>query len=245
VKAERWVLAVAMLLPTAAALLYFVGLSGNATDATKPSLLFQIAYYGSKTIQFLLPVAWLAVADRAALRRPNVSLRGVPIGLAFGVATATLIFGLYYGQLAESPAFVDVAARVRAKVSAFGMATPARYLLRAAFLCIVHSLLEEYYWRWFVYGRLRLHIRRGVAQVISGFAFMAHHVVIIWVYFPGQFWSAVLPFSLGVAVGGVVWARLYERSGSLLGPWLSHLLVDVALMVVGYELVFRRVGRPS
>ena len=120
------------------------------------------------------------------------------------------------------------------------MATPGRYiLLLAAFLCVAHSLLEEYYWRWFVFGRLRLHVHPSLALVLAGLAFMAHHVVIIWVYFPGHFWSAVLPFSLGVAFGGIVWAWLYERSGSLLGPWLSHLVVDAALMAIGYRLVYQ------
>jgi membrane protease YdiL (CAAX protease family) len=89
-----------------------------------------------------------------------------------------------------------------------------------------------------VYGRLRRHVGPGTALIGSGLAFMAHHVVILWVYFPGRFWPVVLPFSLGVAIGGIVWAWLYQRTGSLLGPWVSHYLVDAALMVVGYELVF-------
>jgi membrane protease YdiL (CAAX protease family) len=67
---------------------------------------------------------------------------------------------------------------------------------------------------------------------------MGHHVVILGGFFPGHFWEIVLPFSLAIAVGGVVWAWMYERSGSLLGPWLSHLIVDVALMAVGYRLAF-------
>ena len=42
----------------------------------------------------------------------------------------------------------------------------------------------------------------------------------------------------GVATGGAVWAWLYERTGSLWAAWLSHLLVDTAIMAVGYDLVF-------
>ena len=44
-------------------------------------------------------------------------------------------------------------------------------------------------------------------------------------------------FSVCVAVGGAMWAWLYERTGSLLGPWLSHLLVDAAIFAIGYDLV--------
>ena len=43
-------------------------------------------------------------------------------------------------------------------------------------------------------------------------------------------------FSVAVAVGGVVWAWIYQRSGSLYGPWMSHLLIDAAIFLIGYDL---------
>jgi membrane protease YdiL (CAAX protease family) len=110
----------------------------------------------------------------------------------------------------------------------------------AAFIAVAHAALEEYYWRWFVFGRLRRHLAVGAAAVLSGLAFMGHHVLVLAVYFPGRFWGAAVPLSLAIAVGGVVWAWLYHRSGSLLGPWLSHVLVDAAIMLIGYDLMFRR-----
>jgi membrane protease YdiL (CAAX protease family) len=237
VKGERRVLGLAMVLPTAAALVYFIGLSSDGAES-HANLFLQSAYGATKVVQLLIPVVWLAFADRPALKLPLTSFWGVPTGLAFGVAVAVLIAVLYRGWLAGSPLFDGVAGRIRSKVSEFGAGTPAGFLAFATFLCVVHSLLEEYYWRWFVYGRLRRQVRQWAALVGSGLAFMAHHVVIIWVYFPGRFWPIVVPFSLGVAIGGIVWAWLYERTGSLLGPWVSHLLVDAALMAVGYELAF-------
>jgi membrane protease YdiL (CAAX protease family) len=235
VKGEGWVLAAAMVLPTVAAAGYFVGLSSD--ESAEPY--FRLAYGGSKAVQFLLPVVWLSIADRTALKRPRLSFRGVPTGLIFGVVVAASVLALYQGWLAGSPLFAGLPAAVRAVVSKHRAATPAGYLLLAVFLAVVHSLLEEYYWRWFVYGRLRhCHVPRLPALVLAGLAFMGHHVVILGVYFPGRFWPAVLPFSLGVAVGGVFWAWIYERTGSILGPWVSHFLVDSALMAVGYDLVF-------
>ena len=238
-KGEGWVLAVAMTLPTAAAAGYFLGLGSGVATERQANPLFQATFAASKFIQFLLPVVWLAVADRTALGFQRLSLRGVATGLVFGVAVAGLALVLYFGWLAGSPLFDGVADRVRAKVVDFGAATPVRFVMLGAFISVIHSLLEEYYWRWFVYGRLR-HCRmpRLPALVLAGAAFMGHHVVILGVYFPGRFWPAVLPFSLGIAVGGIVWAWLYERSGSILGPWLSHLIVDAALMAVGYDILF-------
>jgi len=42
----------------------------------------------------------------------------------------------------------------------------------------------------------------------------------------------------GVAVGGLVWSWQYERQNSIAGAWLSHLLVDAAIMYIGYGLLF-------
>jgi membrane protease YdiL (CAAX protease family) len=121
----------------------------------------------------------------------------------------------------------------------FGMTTPVRYLLFAVPFCLGHSLLEEYYWRWFVFGNLQRWIPVWPAIVLSSLAFMAHHVVILFVYFPGRFWSAAMPFSLCVAVGGAVWAWLYHCTKSLYAPWVSHAIVDIAIFAVGFDMIFR------
>jgi membrane protease YdiL (CAAX protease family) len=239
VKAERWVLAVAMLLPSAAAVTYFVALGDSAAHDRQRNPLMQAAYAASKLVQFALPVLWLSFADRAALRPRWPSVRGLPTGIVFGLGVAALIFSIYYGWLGKSMVFAGLSDRVQDKMTESGVGTPMRYIVFAASLSAVHSLLEEYYWRWFVYGRLRRHLPPWAAVAGSATAFMAHHVVILSVFFPGWFWQAVVPFSCAIAVGGIVWAWLYERSGSLVGPWVSHLIVDAALMWVGYDLAFR------
>jgi membrane protease YdiL (CAAX protease family) len=238
VRGEQWVLALAMVLPTAAAALYFVVLPSDvATPRADPFM--QAAYYGSKIVQFSLPAVWVAAVDRSALRPRRLTFRRVPAGLAFGFAVAILVFGLYHGWLAGSPSFSELPGRVRKVVGQFGAASPDAFLALAGGIAVVHSLFEEYYWRWFVYGRLRRHMPAAAALVVAGVAFMGHHLVVLGVYFPEHLWPVVLPFSLAVAVGGIVWAWLYEGSGSLVGPWVSHLIVDAALMAVGYDLVFR------
>ncbi len=47
-------------------------------------------------------------------------------------------------------------------------------------------------------------------------------------------------FSLAVAVGGVIWAWMYEKTGSLYGPRVSHALVDTVIFIVGYDLLVKR-----
>jgi membrane protease YdiL (CAAX protease family) len=229
-------LAVAMTFPTLMAWLYFKQLGGQAGTA---NWLQQAAYTGGKIVQFALPVLWLWLTQRKlwATRRPRFT--GWPVGVGFGLLVSASILALYFGHLRGSHVLAHTPEKLRAKLQEFGIDTPAAYLALASFIVVIHSLLEEYYWRWFVFGRLRMLIPFGAAVTLSSLAFMSHHVVLLDVYLPGRFFSTALPFSLCIAVGGAVWAWLYARADSVWSPWLSHALIDGALIVIGWEMVFR------
>src|SRR5262249_14619648 len=128
---------------------------------------------------------------------------------------------------------------MRQKMVEFGIDTPQLYLLFAVLISLAHSLLEEYYWRWFVFGRLRRHMSVTIAALLSSVGFLAFHVINLAKLFPGKFWTVALPLSLCVGVGGAVWCWLYQRTGTIVSPWISHLLVNLAMFAVGYDLCFR------
>ncbi|MFL5327807.1 MAG: CPBP family intramembrane glutamic endopeptidase [Gemmataceae bacterium] len=221
--------------PSAAAAIYFVVLGGPPTaDAGNRAM--QVAYGTAKTIQFSFPIVYLLLVEPSAFRTLRLTRQGVRLGILFGLLVGIVIAAVEPTVLPVW--FSELPKNVRRKVAEFGVSQPARYAMLATFLSVVHSFLEEYYWRWFLFGRLRKLVSFRVAAVISGVGFMGHHVFVLCEYLPEQFWSGVVPFSFAIAIGGIVWAWLYERTGSLLGPWISHFLVDAALMWVGYRMVF-------
>jgi membrane protease YdiL (CAAX protease family) len=232
-------LAFALFFPTLAAWSYFLAL---AKESTQVNPLQQAAYLAGKVVQFTFPVVYLVLCrepwPRFVWPRPN----GISLGLAFGLLVAGLMLGVYFGILRHSPVLARTPDLIRAKLEQVGMSTPGRYILLSAFIVAAHSLLEEYYWRWFVFGRLRQLLPLAAAVALSSLAFMSHHVVILYVYLPGRFLSAVMPFSLGIALGGAFWAWLYDRAGTLYAPWLSHLLVDAAIFVIGWDLLWPIAG---
>jgi membrane protease YdiL (CAAX protease family) len=243
VNATAAVLLFAMLWPTVAAVGYFVGLASDEHSTGAGNVAFQAFYAGSKLIQFGLPVLWLGYWQGQKLRLARPSFAGLRFGLAFGLLVAGTMFGLYFDFLRDTALFASLAPKLRAKLADFGAATPARFVLLGCFITLLHSLLEEYYWRWFVFGELQRLIPVGTAIVVSGFAFMAHHVVVLASYVPNA--AFMLGLSLGVAVGGMVWAWLYHRTGSIWSAWLSHLLIDAAIMVIGYDTAFRPPVSPA
>jgi membrane protease YdiL (CAAX protease family) len=233
---ERLWLAVvfAMAFPAVAAWGYFIGLAGPG-NAVNPWQ--QAAYSAGKLVQFTFPVLFLAVGGGPWPRPLRPRWAGMGVGLAFGLLVAGVMLGVYFGLLRGSSLLAKTPHELWQKLEQVGMATPARYAALAVFLVVGHSLLEEYYWRWFVFGRLRLLLPPAAAIGLSSLAFMAHHVVVLCVFLPGKFWAAVVPFSLAIAAGGAVWAWLYDRAGTLYPSWVSHLLVDTAIFAIGWDLL--------
>jgi membrane protease YdiL (CAAX protease family) len=224
----------ASLFPLAMAYLYFVALAG---DAARSSSLLVAAYSVGKVIQFPFPLVYVFLSARSELGWPRLHLRGLAQGLVFALLVGVVILGLYLAWLKHSAYLGDAPEKVLARIRDFNAASPVRFFLLGFFICVIHSGLEEYYWRWFVFGWMRKYLPLGWAIALSSMGFMLHHIVVLGVFFPHAFWTLAMPFSLCVAVGGAVWAWLYHRSGELLGPWVSHALVDLAIMLVGYDMV--------
>lgn len=222
------VLTWAMLFPTATTLAYFIVLAGD------PSM--GLAYGFSKIAQFAVPIVWVLAVQRRRIAWTRPDRRSVLWGIAFGLAAVAVGLITYFGYFKSSPLLAGTPELVADKVRGMRLDSPTKYVLFALFLALPHSLLEEYYWRWFVFGQLRRVASLRVALALSSLAFMSHHVIVISQFVPNA--PGVALFSLCVAFGGAVWAWLYHRCGSLYGPWASHALLDCGVMVIGYDLVF-------
>jgi membrane protease YdiL (CAAX protease family) len=235
------VVLLALLLPSVLAWLEFVVLARSA-GAPQANVAVQALYGGGKVLAFCLPLLAVRLLDGHWPRPAKPLWRGLRFGLAFGLLVSAGLFAIYFGALRGTHYLQATPAMIRGKVNDFGLATPAGFLVLGFFISVIHSLLEEYYWRWFVFGNLERLLPLLPALVVSALGFMAHHVIVLAIFCPGRFFTLALPLSLCVAAGGFVWAWLYHQSGSIYSPWLSHMIIDAAIMVVGYDLMFHAGG---
>lgn len=229
-RADVWAVVFGLVFPTLVTWLYFVLL------ADRTPRIQQVVFLFGKGIQFAFPVVWVLAVQRGSLRWKPHGMKGLAESLGFGLFVFVAMLLLYHGWLKPAGYLDSAAGEVRQKVQAFGADSPAGYFALGAFYALGHSFLEEYYWRWFVFGQLRRLVALRPAIVVSSVGFMAHHVLVLGTFFQWSLLPTAL-FSLAVAVGGAVWAWIYHRSDSLYGPWLSHLLVDAAIFTIGYHLV--------
>lgn len=197
-------------------------------------------YAVTKVVMLLLPIVYLGIVckERFWLRKFNA--RGLVEGAAFGLLVLLVMCLLYFCCLKPlgiiSPES-RVAESITERVAVFGITHPAMFILFGVFVSFIHSGLEEYYWRWFAFILLRRVMPTTLSAIVSGVAFSLHHVILLGTYIGYNSPLAWL-FSFGIAMGGAYWCWLYYRKDSIYAPWLSHAIIDIAIFIVGYDLVF-------
>jgi membrane protease YdiL (CAAX protease family) len=233
----RWLaLAFAMTYPTLLTWIYFTALKDS------PGAWQQAAFGIGKFIQFGFPAFWVFVVERRSFSLEMPTSRGMGIALALGVFEITAGLALYFVWLKPAGVFAGPLQEMLLKLRSFGLDSRVGFFTLGIGYSLVHSWLEEYYWRWFVLGELNgpanenANSHRTRAILISSLAFAAHHVLVLAGYFG---WASPWTYLLSafVAIGGGLFGWLYLHSKSLYAAWLAHALADAVIFLIGYDLL--------
>lgn len=179
-----------------------------------------------------LPWLWVVWVDQ---KKPTISLpsrqQGL-IGLLLGTAMVGIILSAYWflGQ-----PWIDPAA-VRSRAEPLGLTSPIVYGSGALYFTFINSLVEEYIWRWFICQQWEVILPQTAVPYLAGLCFTLHHSIVLLAY-TGS-WLVVALGSFGVFAAGTIWAWCYLRYRSLWACYLSHLLADLAIALVGWQILF-------
>lgn len=242
-KTEGWIIAVVMLAPTVMTWIYFFLLAGQGT-------LTRIVYLASKVVTGLLPVGWYLWLRYQGMRASTADdqtpaikprhLLSLKLGLDFGLFTAAAILLFYFLWVQHLPILQTTGPLVKQKLDDAGATSLTTFLIIAGFLSIIHSAFEEYYWRWFVFGRLSTGMPWLWAALVSSLGFMLHHILVLYTFLPGTSGLLlVILCSFCIGFGGFIWCCIYRHTGSLFGAWVAHLCADLVIMWCGWDIVSR------
>jgi len=237
--AEWAALLFAMTFPTCVSFLNFIVFGSGMPEMQ------QIVYSSGKVLQFLFPLIWVLgfCGERFDWRfwrhcrsfTPEVK-RGICEALIFGVLLITAAVGGYELLFKSFEVFQNAAGKINEQLDKIGIVGFWPYVMMTLLFSFPHAFLEEYYFRWFVFGRLRRKMTFAPAMLISSLSFSAHHLIVMGVYFGWDNpWAYFLAFSTGF--GGAIWCWIYERSGSLLCIWIAHVLADIAVFWTGWLII--------
>lgn len=197
--------------------------------ATEP--LGKVIFLLTKVLLLVWPLLWWKSIKTPFQLRPNKLKSELSSGFTTG-------FFLSLALVAAFSVFPNkelLASQIALKAEAYLNLNLELYLLFSLFLVFFHSLLEEYYWRWFCVKGLSQNLKTLPSLLIANAAFAAHHFVVLMA-FVDLAWGVLGTF--GVFLGGLTWSFLYKKTNSLFAPWISHACVDATIMGIGYFLLF-------
>ncbi|TVQ56003.1 MAG: CPBP family intramembrane metalloprotease [Phycisphaerales bacterium] len=228
--ATRAILALALLVPVPSIGVYF----GMWSELTAGTPIGKTIYTAGKVWLFAFPAVWWLFIERGRWSWSPPDRGGLGVGLLSGIVIGAIILGAYAlfgGTLIDPDLVRDAAAQS-------GIDTLGWFLTLAIYITFINALLEEYVWRWFVVQQWEGVLRSGVtwlAVPLSALCFMIHHTIALG----AQFGLVIVVLgSLGVFLGGLTWSIFYTRYRSIWPAYLSHVLVDIAVFIVGYDLIF-------
>jgi|GEM_PF-4299664 len=190
-------------------------------------LISQIAYVLSKIWFVALPILyWLLTRISPVERQGSYRFFAIVSGLALCAAIffLTQVLIEFIRPEAES---------IYRTLSVLGLTE--NFLLYSAGIIVLNSLVEEFFWRYSIYGGLKSFFSMPVAAVVSSIGFAGSHML----YFIGLFDSLMIITFLTAAsfVFGCFWVWLYEKTRSIPHVWINHMLVNLPLFYVEYLII--------
>lgn len=191
----------------------------------------QVVYGLSKGWLALVPLVWWLVVEKGKWSWSRPTRGGFGVAGILGVVLSAGIIGGYWlvGERLIDGQQLAAAARKNQLDDTW------KFIFFSFYLITINSLLEEYVWRWFVFRKCETLLPGWLAVLASAGFFTIHHVIALRAQMP---WSGTLICSSGVFVGGAVWSWCYLRYRSVWPGYLSHAIVDLAILYLGWQVIF-------
>ena len=104
------------------------------------------------------------------------------------------------------------------------------FLLISMYISFINSLLEEFFFRGFIFLNLKRISGRKFAYIISAFAFSVYHLAIMGGWFSPIIFTIAM---IGLFVGALIFNYLNEKGGNIYNSWIVHMMANLSINTVG------------
>lgn len=164
-----------------------------------------------------------------AMFRPEK--KGVLSALGLGIGVYGVIMGAYF-LLRNHMDFAAIAGSLTENAGV----NKDNFLLVSLYISFVNSMLEEFFFRGFLFSGLKQRRGRGFAYLFSSILFALYHVAMMTGWFSP--WLMLLALT-GLAAGGAVFNYLNERFGCIYISWMVHMFANFAINTIGFIILNR------
>jgi len=185
---------------------------------------------GIKILLFLLvPLVFSAYRKLSVTSCFRPDKTSLLTGICLGIATFAVIMVAY----ALLHTYIDLSAVPQALEQGSGV-TKDNFLLVGTYIALCNSLLEEFFFRCFVFLGLKKSATKSFAYIVSAAAFAIYHA--------GMLFSMVSALLFVLALSalffcGVLFNWLNARQERIWVSWLVHMGANLAINLIGMHLL--------
>jgi membrane protease YdiL (CAAX protease family) len=107
-------------------------------------------------------------------------------------------------------------------------------IMIGAFIIVINSLLEEFFWRGFLFKEMDLLTNKTFAYLSTGIAFSFHHIAFIYTWFDPIVNSIAI---IGLVGFALIMNFLFYKFKDLFSLWIIHIMVDLVQIVMGLKIL--------
>jgi len=155
--------------------------------------------------------------------------KGVLAALGLGAGLYALIVGGYF-LLKDVFDFSNIASSLTESTGIDG----DNFLFVALYISFANSLLEEFFFRGFVFTNLKSSSNWLFAYLFSSLLFSLYHTAMMIGWFSLPLFALILT---GLAAGGVIFNFLNEKFNTVFVSWIVHMFANFAINTVGFILL--------
>lgn len=97
------------------------------------------------------------------------------------------------------------------------------------YIIFINSLLEEYFWRGFIFKNLQESMQSWAAHLLTGIGFSLYHVMFFYNWFNFVF---ILIIIFGLVIYSIIMDLIFQKYKDLYSCWLVHGIADIAQIII-------------
>lgn len=187
----------------------------------------------SVVITFLLFYSWLLFVPLIDKAFPKEQLKLDKKSAILGAASGLAFFLFIFGGLNWLHIYLLDIDSLRVLLLEWGFSGAGEIGL-VLVLMIANPILEEVYWRGYMFNKLRMNGTAFSTILLTAFFYTLYHLLsIIPIFATGYSFAAVIP----VLIAGLFWGYVREKTGSITAAIIGHGLADFGIMCVYWFII--------
>lgn len=199
--------------------------------------ILKVDYVSKSTLKiimfFVLPYLILKLSNKNRLHLNSVLKENVFLGISSGIYIGLAVFAIIFIAYVVFKPYIDFHNIVFDLTSKLKI-NKSNYIFVALYICLINSLLEETFFRKYIFLSILELGKNNIAYFISAALFSIYHIAIFKTWF--QIWISILCL-VALFATGLFLNYVNKKSGSVKTSWTIHFFANVAILLIGYMYI--------